>query len=117
MIREGLVSETLLNNIIRAAAVFRKDDDKLSIVQINEAYTGLTGIRAGDELKRFEKYLDDEQAEIFKDLLRMADSHPLGGSEGTIRFRKQSGETIELNMRVFLLYSLEDHRIYLSTMG
>ena len=117
MIREGLVSETLLNNIIRAAAVFRKDDDKLSIVQINEAYTGLTGIRAGDELKRFEKYLDDEQAEIFKDLLRMADSHPLGGSEGTIRFRKQSGETIDLKMRVFLLYSLEDHRIYLSTMG
>ena len=52
MIQKGLVSETLLDNIIRAAAIF-----------------------------------------------------------------KEEGDALELNLRVFLLYTLDNHRLYLATVG
>ena len=118
MIKEGLVSETLLNNIIRAAAIYRLQSGKLTIVQINDAFAELTGMQVTEEeMSRFETHMEQEQVEKFRSLLKQADTHTLGGSEGAILFRKDSGEEIELKMRVFLLYTYEDHRIYLSTMS
>lgn len=117
MIKKGLVSETLLNNIIRAAATCRLQDGKISIVQINSACSALTGIPASEEaMQNFEAHLKEPQKELFRNLLKQADSHALGGSEGCIDFQKNTGETITLNMRVFLLYACDDHRIYLATM-
>ena len=117
MIKKGLVSETLLNNIIRAAATCRLQDEKISIVQINSACSALTGIPASEEaMQNFEAHLKEPQKEHFRKLLKQADSHALGGSEGCIDFQKNTGETITLNMRVFLLYACDDHRIYLATM-
>lgn len=118
MIKEGLVSETLLNNIIRAAAIYRLQSGKLTIVQINDAFAELTGMQVTEEeMSRFETHLEKAQLEKFRSLLEEADTHTLGGSEGVILFQKDSGEEIELKMRVFLLYTYEDHRIYLSTMS
>ena len=48
-------------------------------------------------------------------LLNRANIHTLNGSEGLIRYRRKDGTTLPLNTRVFLLYSLDNHRLYLST--
>ncbi len=118
MIRDGLVSETLLNNILRAAAIYKVRDGRITIVQINDSFSALTGISPEEEdTECFETHLDEEQSGKFRMLLTKADSHALGGAEGTIEFRRQDGELIVLKMRVFLLYYFQDHRIYLSTMG
>jgi PAS domain S-box-containing protein len=116
MIRDGLVSETLLNNILRAAAIYKLQDGKVSIVQINDSFSALTGISANEEcMNCFESYLEEEELKKLHVLFRKADSHALGGSEGTILFRRPDGEQAALHMRVFLLYFYQDHRIYLST--
>lgn len=118
MIKEGLVSETLLDNIIRAAAIYKEEAGRISIVQLNDLYAGLTGIEpCEDAMNSFMEHLSDADFLKLRELLREANAHPLGGSEGTICFRKSDGETVELSMRIFLLYSSDKQHIYLSTMG
>ena len=118
MIKKGLVSETLLNNIIRAAAIYRLQDGKLTIVQSNDMFSELTGISVPPgEGYSLEASLEESQIRRFMELLSQADSHALGGSEGSILFCRRGGEEMELNMRVFLLYSCDNHRIYLSAMS
>jgi EAL domain-containing protein (putative c-di-GMP-specific phosphodiesterase class I) len=54
MIQKGLVSETLLDNIIRAAAIFKEEGDGISILQINEQFAAMLGLSAHDgETGRF----------------------------------------------------------------
>lgn len=118
MIMDGLVSETLLDNILRAAAVYKEQNGVVSIVQLNKTYSDATGITLSEEImENFSEHLEPEEREKLIALLRHADTHPLGGSEGTIRLKNPDGSVVERNMRVFLLYSLDDHKLYLSTMG
>ena len=118
IIRKGLVSETLLENIIRAAAIYRVEEDEISIVQVNDQYSEITGISPSDEeMSAFTDHLDEVALGRFRELLKQADTHQTGGSEGTIDFRRSDGTVVTLNMRVFLLYTLDKHRLYLSMMG
>jgi len=118
LIREGLVSETLLDNILRAAAICRVEGGAITLVQLNEQYTALTGIGPNDgDMGRFADFLDEGQLEVLLSLLEQASSHSLGGSEGRVRFRRPDGSAVELEMRVFMLYAFEGHRLYLSMLG
>ena len=61
MIQKGLVSETLLDNIIRAAAIFKEEGDEISILQINEQFAAMLGLSAHDgETGRFLEHLDGD---------------------------------------------------------
>ena len=118
MIKEGLVSETLLDNIIRAAVIYKEEAGRISIVQLNDLFTSLTGIEPNEEaMERFTEHLSDKEFLKLRELLQEANAHPLGGSEGTIRFQKSDGESLNLPMRIFLLYSSGTQHIYLSTTG
>ena len=113
MIKEGLVSDTLLENILRAAAILKEENGGISIVQLNDTYAEMAGISTDEEeLALFAETQDPAEIAKLRALLEQANSHPLGGSEGTIRF----GDN-ELSMRMFLLYSLDNHKLYLSLMG
>lgn len=112
MIRKGLVSETLLDNIIRAAAIFREEGNCITVVQINDRYASLLGV---DNEERFMEHLDEESRHKFRKLLDKANTHALGGSEGIIHYIRKDGSAVALNMRVFLLYTLDNHRLYLVT--
>ncbi|MBR6889819.1 MAG: EAL domain-containing protein [Clostridia bacterium] len=118
IIREGLVSETLLDSIIRAAAIYREENGEVTIVQVNELYTSLTGIlpQAAEGVSLAE-YLDAAELEGFRRLLEKANGHSAEGGEGVVRFRKADGGLVEMNMRVYLLYTFDRHRLYLSMMG
>lgn len=118
MIQRGLVSETLLDNIIRAAAIFKVEGEDVSIVQINDLYASLLGIKTSDAgMERFTERLDAEALQAFRALLSRASTHTLDGSEGIVPFRRPDGARVALNMRLFLLYTFENHRLYLSTIG
>ena len=118
MIQKGLVSETLLDNILRAAAIFKEEDDCVSIVQINGQYAAALGLSPDDaEIGRFTEHLDEASQRRFRELLNQANTHAMGGSEGTVRYVRSDGGAIALNMRVFLLYTLDRHRLYLTTIG
>jgi len=118
MIQKGLVSETLLDNIIRAAAIFKEEGDEIAILQINDRFASTLGLAPGEgETGRFMERLDGASEQAFRTLLDQANAHALGGSEGVVRYTLPDGSKAELNMRVFLLYTLDNHRLYLSTIG
>ena len=110
MIRDGLVSETLLENILGAAAIYKISGDKVSIIQINQHYTKLTGIEPGDD-EGFQKFLSNVHVEGADNFLHNVDSHLLEGFESNLEL---NGE--ELHARTFLLYTCDDHKLYLSTL-
>jgi len=118
VIQRGVVSESLLDNIIRATAVLKVEGDDVSLVQINELYASLLGIAPGSgEATAFTDFLDSENREILLSMLNHAKSHTFDGGTGMIRFNRSDGEAVELNMRLFLLYSFDNHRLYLSIIG
>ena len=115
MIKEGLVSDTLLDNILRAAAIIKEEDGVVSLVQLNGEFAQLAGIEATEEeMARFSERLGSAEFEKLCDLLEGANTHPLGGSEGTVCI---GSENRTVTMRVFLLYALDNHRLYLATVG
>jgi len=118
MIRKGLVSESLLDNIIRAAAIFKEEADAISIIQVNDRYAEILGLSAADaSVNGFMDHLDEPSRQRFRELLDRANTHTLDGSEGQIHYIQGDGKVICLNMRVFMLYTLDNHRLYLSMIG
>ena len=118
MIRDGLVSETLLENIIRAAAIYKEENGQIAIVQMNNQYSSLTGLSQDEEdMEHFTDHLEEGDMQALKQILAKANTHPLEGSEGAISFRRSDGTLVEMKMRIFLLYSFDSHRLYLSSMG
>ena len=101
-----------------AAAIFKEEGDALSILQINEQFAAMLGLSAHDEeTGRFLEHLDEGCRQTFRELLRQANTHALGGSEGMIRYLQSDGRALDRNRRVFLLYTLDNHRLYLATVG
>ena len=116
MIRKGMLSDTLMDNILRAAAVLKEASGQITLLQVNGQYSYLTGLTAsqGD---RFEDHMEPGELLKLKKLLEDANNHPVGGSQGTIRFLKPNGSAASVEMRVFLLYTLEEQRVFMSAIG
>ena len=118
MIQEGMVSDTLLDNIIGPAAVYKDEGGRFTLVQMNEQYTKLTGIEPDqqDRMDHFiEKYISREVGE-FSAIVHGADTHPLEGSSGCLFLHREDGESIPVEARIFLLYSGTEYKLYLSTL-
>lgn len=115
MIRKGMVSDALLDNILRAAAIYKEESSgKITLLQMNEQYAHLTGLTSSQG-ERFDVCMNADELQKFRILLEEAKNHLVGGSQGKIRFVLPDGNAVSVEMRVFLLYTLEGHRLYLST--
>ena len=118
MIREGMVSDTLLDNIIGPAAIFKEKDGSFFLEQINEQCTMLTGIEMDDPYQRehfLNQFLSTDETDIVSVIHGLA-THPFDGSGGVLDFKKQNGEIIRMDVRTFLLYSGDEYKMYLSTL-
>ncbi|MBQ9015239.1 MAG: sensor domain-containing phosphodiesterase [Firmicutes bacterium] len=116
MVQEGLLSDTLLESIIGPAAVIRRRGDEMEFVQVNEAYSRLTGIeRPHTDLR--EKYLVDFADGSYQEVLeafREADENPLDEAMVIRRYVRPDGQQCELKTRLFPLYAASSERLYLS---
>ena len=118
MIQEGMVSDTLLDNIIGPAAVYRDENGRLSLVQVNDQYTRLAGI-GREQTERMEHFMEKYrcgEGSVFSSIFHGADTHPLEGAGGRVDLRREDGTVVPVEVRIFLLYSCERHKLYLATM-
>ncbi|MBQ9168199.1 MAG: EAL domain-containing protein [Oscillospiraceae bacterium] len=117
MIQDGMLSETLLDNIIGPAAIHKMQDGNITIVQVNDLYAQMTGIGQDDEeemtdlMRCFSEESEHEVRRIFEG----ADVHPLEGSVGETDFIRKDGGIVRIRAKAFLLYTCEDHKLYLTT--
>ena len=95
------------------------EEGELSLVQINDQYTRLTGIRS-DQSEKMEhftgKYLSRQTGEIAA-IFHRADNHPMEGASGYFELTREDGAKVPVDLRIFLLYSGKDYRLYLCTMS
>ena len=111
MIGRGMLSETLLDNIIGASAVYRLEEGKLSLVQFNEQYRTLSGVNlAGPPSAKADRILG-ENTDMLLQLFSLANRNPFEGVTGSIRVPWNDGQR-RMAIRVFLLYTGENYRLY-----
>ena len=111
MIGRGMLSETLLDNIIGASAVYRLEEGKLSLVQFNEQYRTLSGVDlAGPPSAKADRILG-ENTDMLLQLFSLANRNPFEGVTGSIRVPWNDGQR-RMSIRVFLLYTGENYRLY-----
>jgi EAL domain-containing protein (putative c-di-GMP-specific phosphodiesterase class I)/GGDEF domain-containing protein len=117
LIREGMMSETLLDNLIGAAAVFKMENGNLSIVQINRQYEKVTQVQEDDDAAKalFAQKLLDRNRDTIHELIRIADTHPFDGTIGDISVETGSGIKV-MKSRIFPLYSCDSHSLYFTTL-
>ncbi|MBQ9157590.1 MAG: EAL domain-containing protein [Eubacterium sp.] len=117
MMNEGILNDTLLDNIIGPAAVYCEENGAISIIQMNEAYSRLTGISPDDheEMEWFIKRHYRGHEDAVRDAFHRAD-HSLEGASFEAEFFKKDGSGFRLRGKIFLLYTLGDRRLYMATM-
>ena len=98
------------------------EESTVSIVtDINyfKLYNDIFGRKSGNRFLETIAGMVQDAAELekFRQLLEKANGHSAEGGEGVVRFRKADGSVAEMNMRVYLLYTFDRHRLYLSMMG
>lgn len=117
LIREGMLSDTLLDNIIGAAAVLRREDGEMRLVQMNRRYEKLAelGGAGAEALTAYAASLIDNNRDEIERMIGIADNHPYDGAAGTLRLKARHGFRI-LESRLFPFYTCDSHTLYLTTL-
>ncbi len=117
LIHEGMLSETLLDNIIGPAAIYKETKDNISILQMNNLYSRMTGIVEDDSesMNHFVRDFHHGNRDKIRQILYGANEHPLEGYREDVDFERADGNVILMQARVFMLYACDDHRLYLAT--
>lgn len=113
LIGRGMLSDTLLDNIIGAAAVYKEADGARSLMQVNEQYRMLSR-KGDDDLSDTQDAVISENPEEIERLFREADKYPFEGATGQVTVHP-AGKPQMRGIRVFLLYSCDHYRLYFLT--
>lgn len=116
---ENLYSDTMLNNILGAIAIYElQEDGRIRILRMNEHYYQVTGARVTDDAEYREHlmhYVSPQDEEALIEIFQQADANPLGGGSGVISYHVQESET-ELFIQVFLLNSRNGNKVYYASL-
>ena len=120
MVNNGTISNTLLDNIVGPAAVLKIKDDELSLVQVNEHFCNFVELDEGTSGEELDKYFNtypEKQKEALLEAISKANSHPLDGDISNVYITKSDGTPMQVELRTFILYTCQDHHLYLVTLA
>ena len=109
MVHSGVLSGSLLDNLIGPTAVLKREGGRLAFMQVNEQYKALAGI--GRDMDGADGFID-RNADFFTRALERADHHPGDGVSGTVHCIGA-----DMGARIFMLYTCKDHSLYLMTIN
>ena len=104
MVHSGVLSGPLLDNLIGAAAVLKREDGRLRFMQTNDQFKAMVGEGAA--------FLSENRG-FFEDVLGRADLHPGEGVTGQL----VRADAPALSAKLFMLYTCEEHALYFMTMN
>ena len=106
-----MLSEMLLDNIIGPSAVYKFEKGEFRLIQTNGPYRELAGLDAPSEVSLQDEFLSANKETIAK-LIHEADAMPFEGAVGIVGTHRG-----DMEIRLFLLYTSEQYRLYFMTMG
>ncbi|MEY8356046.1 EAL domain-containing protein [Lachnospiraceae bacterium 54-53] len=115
LFNEDITSETMLNNMLGAIALYDVFEDRCEVLRVNEEYYRVTGDNPVDMEERRRYVL----SKIYKDdidwllnIFENAYGNPVRGAEGIFRRYRSGGELMWVHLRVFFLREQDGHRLY-----
>lgn len=115
----NLFTDTMVNNILGAAAFYDMYENRIEITRVNEQYYQLAGISSKEEAEYYKKVGDhvrDDDRNVLFSIFSNAYQNGSGGAQGFIHFLRSDGEVRWVYMRVFFLREKEGHKQFYASL-
>lgn len=116
---DNLFSDTMVNNMLGAAAFYEMYENQITITRVNEQYYRLSGVspdeKTDDSKKLWNHVRDDDMTTLYS-IFEQAYENPKEGAHGYIHFLRTDGEVLWVYIRVFFLREKEGRRIFYSSL-
>jgi predicted signal transduction protein with EAL and GGDEF domain len=116
----NLFTDTMVNNILGAAAFYDMYENRIEVTRVNEQYYRLAGISSTDEAAYFKKIgnhvRDDDRNTLFS-IFSRAYENGNNGSQGYIHFLRTDGKVLWVYMRVFFLRERDGHKMFYASLA
>ena len=90
---ENVYSDTMLNSILGAVAIYSLREDRVDIVRYNEQfYESVASGEFQSRLEAIENYMPEEDRPLLFETLKLAQKDTLNGADGTFRFYLENGK-------------------------
>ena len=116
---ENLLNDTMINNILGAAAFYDLYENQIEILRVNTQYYQIVGISPeedGWEQKKLWDHVYDDDRTTFLSMFERAYANPSEGAQGYVHFLRQDGAVVWVYMRIFFLREKEGHKIFYSSL-
>lgn len=111
----NLFTDTMLNQILGAAAIYDVFERQVEITRVNEEYYRMAGLDVSDNKDMSRKVWNnvrDDDRILLMELFERAYEDRTGDVEGNIHYLRVDGKVLWLRVKVFFLREKEGHRIY-----
>ncbi len=115
----NLFTDTMVNNILGAAAFYDMYENHIEITRVNEQYYQLAGISSVDEAeyyKRVGDHVRDDDRQVLFSIFSNAYQNGNGGAQGYVHFLRTDGEVLWVYMRVFFLREKAGHKQFYASL-
>ncbi len=115
----NLFTDTMVNNILGAAAFYDMYENNIEITRVNEQYYQLAGISSAEEAeysKKIGNHVRDDDRHVLFSIFSNAYENGNGGGQGYIHFLRADGTVLWVYMRVFFLKEREGHKMFYASL-
>ncbi len=111
----NLFTDTMVNNILGAAAFYDVFENQIEITRVNDQYFRMSGVSSGEEMNYSRKFWnhvrDDDRPLLFSLFERACENHP-DSAEGYIHYLRTDGKVLWVYMRIFFLQERDGHKLF-----
>ena len=101
---ENIYSDSMLNSILGAVAIYSLKDDHVDIIRFNEQFYKTVGDeKFDDRLEDIQRFLSEKDVPLIYKLLNAAVEDRLNGSSGVLHFYKTDGILTSYQMHFYYL--------------
>ena len=112
---DNLFNDTVMNNILGAAAFYELYENCIEIVRVNEQYYKLAGVPFDEKeeyRKRFWNHVVDEDRHMLSAIFEQAYENPGSGADGYIHYLRSDGKMLWVYMKVFFMREKEGRKLF-----
>ncbi len=115
----NVFTDTMVNNILGAAAFYDMYENRIEITRVNEKYYQLAGIDSKSEAEYYKQvgnHVRDDDKNTLYSIFSNAYENGNGGAQGYIHFLRTDGEVLWVYMRVFFLRERDGHKQFYASL-
>lgn len=111
----NMFNDTIINNILGAAAFYDVYDNRIEVMRVNEQYYSMAGVSSKEEADNSKSIAthvrDDDRAVLFR-LFESAFENQMTGAEGYIHYVRTDGQVLWVKIKVYYLRENDGHKLF-----